>query len=239
MAIALSFFAEHETGHMTQLVETAVLDASSAHVVAQLVRECSIEMNVPGRFVTSHRAGRCCPLAKVYISHLPKQTWRQTLDACRAVSAEGFDPVPHIPVRLLEDERSLDTVLANAVCERGSARGVADRWRLSATDGAVRTTLRVPSAGVPNPGRSSVNSKIRCGCVPMACGGSPIDRRASFCTSIRMDDAMAQPGASGVDPSVSLRREPMSSFQLVAVAFAAFAIWLSASTLPPPVAGGG
>jgi methylenetetrahydrofolate reductase (NADPH) len=59
------------------------------------------------------------PGKKVYVSHLPKQTWRQTLDACRSVSAAGFDPVPHIPVRLLEDERALDSLLADAVHNSG------------------------------------------------------------------------------------------------------------------------
>ena len=102
---------------MTQRVETAAkIDAAA---VAQLARECSIEMNVQD--VRHLEASRPLlpPGKKVYVSHLPKQHWRQTLDACRAVSAVGFDPVPHVPVRLLEDERTLDTLLADAVRNAG------------------------------------------------------------------------------------------------------------------------
>jgi methylenetetrahydrofolate reductase (NADPH) len=98
---------------MTPRAETAVqIDAA---IIAQLARECSIEMNVQDvRHLEASRA-LLPPGKKVYVSHLPKQTWRQTLDACRAVHAAGFDPVPHIPVRLLEDERTLDRLLADAV----------------------------------------------------------------------------------------------------------------------------
>ena len=83
--------------------------------VAELARECSIEMNVQD--VRELEAGRALLPAgkKMYVSHLPKQTWRQTLEACRAASEAGFDPVPHIPVRLLEHERMLDSILADAV----------------------------------------------------------------------------------------------------------------------------
>ncbi|HEY0940996.1 MAG TPA: methylenetetrahydrofolate reductase [Steroidobacter sp.] len=83
--------------------------------IAQLARECSIEMNVQD--VRELEASRALLPAgkKIYVSHLPKQTWQQTIDACREVRAVGFDPVPHLPVRLLEDERTLDDFLANAV----------------------------------------------------------------------------------------------------------------------------
>src|SRR5688572_20508195 len=76
-----------------------------------------------------------------------------------------------------------------------------------------RKTPRGPSDDGRNRGRSSVNSRIHCDCAPMASGGLHIDRRVSFCTSRPGDETMTQR-----DPSVSLRNEPMSSFQLVAVA---------------------
>jgi methylenetetrahydrofolate reductase (NADPH) len=84
-------------------------------VIAQLARDCSIEMNVQD--VRDLEASRALLPAgkKVYVSHLPKQTWQQTIEACRVVRAAGFDPVPHVPVRLLEDERTLDGLLADAV----------------------------------------------------------------------------------------------------------------------------
>ncbi|HEY0685426.1 MAG TPA: methylenetetrahydrofolate reductase [Steroidobacter sp.] len=87
--------------------------------IAQLARECSIEMNVQD--VRDLDASRkfLPPGKKVYVSHLPKQTWRQTLEACREVAEAGFESVPHVPVRLLENERTLDEFLAKAVNESG------------------------------------------------------------------------------------------------------------------------
>lgn len=101
---------------MTQWqVERMAASHIDLEAITQLARECSIEINVQD--VRDLQASRALlpSSKKVYVSHLPKQTWRQTLDACRAVSEVGFDPVPHIPVRLLEDERTLDTFLADAV----------------------------------------------------------------------------------------------------------------------------
>jgi methylenetetrahydrofolate reductase (NADPH) len=87
--------------------------------ITELARECSIEMNVQDvRELEASR--RLLPAGKkVYVSHLPKQASHQTLDACRAVSEAGFDPVPHIPVRLLENEGALDSFLAEAVRNAG------------------------------------------------------------------------------------------------------------------------
>ena len=103
---------------MTQRqLKTAVL--IEPEWIARLARECSIEMNVqdvpdlePSREFLP--AGK-----KVYVSHLPKQTWGQTLAACRAVTEAGFDPVPHVPVRLLPNERTLDDLLEQAVNQSG------------------------------------------------------------------------------------------------------------------------
>ena len=52
---------------------------------------------------------------KLFVSHLPKQTWESTAAMCRAVRAAGFDPIPHIPVRLIPDVETLDRTLDNLV----------------------------------------------------------------------------------------------------------------------------
>jgi methylenetetrahydrofolate reductase (NADPH) len=104
------------TQRQVERMTAAQLDPEA---IAQLARECSIEMNVQDvRDLEASRA--VLPSGKkVYVSHLPKQTWHQTLDACRSVSQAGLDPVPHIPVRLLENERTLDSFLADAVRSAG------------------------------------------------------------------------------------------------------------------------
>jgi methylenetetrahydrofolate reductase (NADPH) len=89
----------------------SVVDPAS---IASLARECSIEMNVQDA-AQLRRARALLPAGKkVYVSHLPKQTWQQTLDACRDVREAGFDPVPHVPVRLLDSERTLEVFLREA-----------------------------------------------------------------------------------------------------------------------------
>jgi methylenetetrahydrofolate reductase (NADPH) len=79
---------------------------------ARFAREASIEVShvesgdIPaGRDYL--RAGQ-----RIYVSHLPRQTWAQTRDVCAQVAAAGFDPVPHVPVRLLTSEQALEEILS-------------------------------------------------------------------------------------------------------------------------------
>lgn len=86
--------------------------------IVQLAREASIELNVQDlKYLEASR--RLLPPGKrVYVSHLPKQRWDDTWLACRQVGAAGFDPIPHIPVRLIEDESTLDRILEAATNAR-------------------------------------------------------------------------------------------------------------------------
>lgn len=94
-------------------------DSSSASAevqrIVQLAQDASIELNVQDlKHLDASR--RLLPHGKrVYVSHLPKQRWDETWLACREVRAAGFDPIPHLPVRLVASETSLDRVLEDAV----------------------------------------------------------------------------------------------------------------------------
>ena len=102
--------------------------------IAQLAREASIEMNVQDAGDLQASQAFLPPGKCVYVSHLPKQSWQETLSACRVVHRAGFDPIPHVPVRLIKNVEELDGFLATAV-----------------TDGGVREVLLVagvvPSSG--------------------------------------------------------------------------------------------
>jgi methylenetetrahydrofolate reductase (NADH) len=91
-----------------------------ARAIAQLLRAATIEINVADvpHLETSRRY--LAPGTSVYVSHLPKQTFQQTQAACQAVRAAGFDPVPHVPVRLILDADTLDRILAAFVGNAGA-----------------------------------------------------------------------------------------------------------------------
>jgi methylenetetrahydrofolate reductase (NADPH) len=79
--------------------------------IARLAREASIEITVHD-IVHLQESRSLLPAGKtVYVSHLPRQQWRETEAACRAVRAAGFRPVPHVPVRLLPDASTVERVL--------------------------------------------------------------------------------------------------------------------------------
>jgi methylenetetrahydrofolate reductase (NADPH) len=69
--------------------------------IAELARDASIEINAPEiKHLAACRS--CLPAGKrMYVSHLPKQSWDETIAATREVRAAGFVPIPHVPVRLL------------------------------------------------------------------------------------------------------------------------------------------
>ena len=87
---------------------------------ARLAREASIEVSCleAGDILDGREFLR--PGQKVYVSHLPRQTWDQTRQTCGRVAAAGFDPVPHVPVRLVESEQGLDEIL-RALRDAGAA----------------------------------------------------------------------------------------------------------------------
>lgn len=95
-----------------------VLDMQRVHAaIVQLANEASIEINAQD---SAHlhdarkflRAG-----TRVFVSHLPRQTWRATLDACKAVRAAGFEPVPHVPVRLFSSAQMFDELLGDCIAQ--------------------------------------------------------------------------------------------------------------------------
>jgi methylenetetrahydrofolate reductase (NADPH) len=92
-------------------------ESDLVRTVVQLARDASIEINVQDMKHVEASRSFLPPGKKIYVSHLPKQSWSETGLACRAVSAAGFDPVPHIPVRLIADSASLDRLLGELVGE--------------------------------------------------------------------------------------------------------------------------
>jgi len=96
-------------------MEQSQAAAERVEVIAQLAREASIEFNVQDLKHLKASRSLLPPGKRVYVSHLPKQRWDESLEACASVKAAGFDPIPHIPVRLIDSEATLDWILERAV----------------------------------------------------------------------------------------------------------------------------
>ena len=86
------------------------------------------------------------PGQKIYVSHLPRQTSAQTVDTCAAAAAAGFDPVPHVPVRLLQDERQLDGILS-AIRDAGASELLLISGDYTKAEGPYNEVLEVMRTG--------------------------------------------------------------------------------------------
>ena len=111
---------------MTSLHRTLLAPASDSTLTAaivELAREASIELNVQD--VAHLPASRALlpPGQRIYVSFLPQQSWQQTVAASVAVRSAGFEPVPHMPVRLIPDQKTLERTLSDLV-ERAQVQEV-------------------------------------------------------------------------------------------------------------------
>ena len=102
--------------------EPSELSAAERQDVAALARAASVEMT----WRDVDQLGTCRsllpPEAPIFASHLPGQTWRQTLETCVAIRSHGFEPVPHVPVRRLADGATFERLVADLVGEAKVAR---------------------------------------------------------------------------------------------------------------------
>jgi methylenetetrahydrofolate reductase (NADPH) len=92
-----------------------VSEAALAEAIADLAREASVEINVQDVKHLEDSRALLTRGNKIYISHLPKQSWQESEAACVAVRAAGFEPVPHLPVRLMPDAEALHRLLGRLV----------------------------------------------------------------------------------------------------------------------------
>jgi methylenetetrahydrofolate reductase (NADPH) len=81
-------------------------------IAARLAREASIEVSCMESGDIRAARDLLWSRQKVYVSHLPKQTWAQTTSVCAQAAGAGFDPVPHVPVRLVTSEQQLDDIFS-------------------------------------------------------------------------------------------------------------------------------
>jgi methylenetetrahydrofolate reductase (NADPH) len=100
---------------MSSTAQPAVAPAARPEAsVARLALEGSLEVSDLDfqQFEAARaqlRAGQ-----RVFVSHLPGQSWARTFDMCAHLAGAGLDPVPHVPVRLLRSRGEFAAILRNA-----------------------------------------------------------------------------------------------------------------------------
>ncbi|HEY6451457.1 MAG TPA: hypothetical protein VIX87_02540 [Steroidobacteraceae bacterium] len=104
-----------QRGMNERALRALVSEVGLIEAIVHLARDASIEINVQDAVHIEASRALLTPGKKVYVSYLPKQTWEQTQATCVALRAAGFDPVPHVPVRLLPDETTLQRLLTALV----------------------------------------------------------------------------------------------------------------------------
>lgn len=87
--------------------------------IMYLCQDASVEMTFHDTVKLQQVATFLPAASRVFISHLPRQSWQQTVDAAVAVSNCGLTPVPHVPVRQLAKGRDLDQLLQQLAGEAG------------------------------------------------------------------------------------------------------------------------
>lgn len=89
--------------------------------IVQLAQEASIEINVHDLKDLEASRAFLRPGTRMFVTFLPKQQWDESRDACRAIQRAGFEPVPHVPVRLMRDADMMNRVFAGLI-ENGGAQ---------------------------------------------------------------------------------------------------------------------
>jgi methylenetetrahydrofolate reductase (NADPH) len=83
--------------------------------IVQLAQQASVELNVHDVKYLAASRDLLARGTRIYVSHLPKQSFNDTLAACVAVRTMGLEPVPHVPVRLLRSQEELYELIDNAL----------------------------------------------------------------------------------------------------------------------------
>jgi methylenetetrahydrofolate reductase (NADPH) len=89
----------------------AIADEALFRAIVALARHASIEIHAQDADLLEAARPLLAPGTRLFVSHLPGQQWAASARACAIARRLGFQPVPHVPVRLLDSADALDRVL--------------------------------------------------------------------------------------------------------------------------------
>jgi methylenetetrahydrofolate reductase (NADPH) len=87
--------------------------------IMSLARTASLEMTVHDVAQLRAASELLGDKRRIYVSHLPRQAWEDTVATCSAAHAFGATPIPHIPVRRVQSREELQRLLSNCVTHAG------------------------------------------------------------------------------------------------------------------------
>ena len=122
--------------------------AAEEQAIVALARAASVEMTWRHAGELPACRALLAPDTCVFASYLPGQTWLQTVDTCAAIRENGFEAVPHVPVRQLIDVAALERLAADLAGRAGVRRVLLIAGDSPAPVGQFSTTLDALRTGV-------------------------------------------------------------------------------------------
>ena len=126
----------------------AELPSIEQRAITTLAREASVEMTWHDVDQLAICRSSIAPATAVFVSYLPGQTWRQTVETCAAVRDHGFEPVPHIPVRRLTDRATFARLMSDLVANAHVSRVLLIAGDAPQPEGPFAATLDALQTGV-------------------------------------------------------------------------------------------
>src|SRR5512132_3737052 len=124
------------------LASVSAQERAALHdAIATLARTASIEMTWRDAAELDACYSMLAPGTEVFVSFLPGQTWRQTVETCMAIRDAGFEPVPHVPVRQLVAVAALEQLAEDLYVHAQVQRVLLIAGDLPETVGPFSSTL--------------------------------------------------------------------------------------------------
>jgi methylenetetrahydrofolate reductase (NADPH) len=139
---------EHVLGGEARAERSSAPAPSEERAIATLARAASVEMTWHDIDQLAACRPSIAPGTLVFASHLPAQTWRQTVETCVAIRAHGLEPVPHVPVRRLADRAEFANLMSTLTGEAQVSRLLLIAGDSPRPAGVFSSTLEALRTGV-------------------------------------------------------------------------------------------
>jgi methylenetetrahydrofolate reductase (NADPH) len=131
---------------MQNAVEASDLPGPGA--LRRLLKDASVEVTTGGGSQLDELKAYFPRGIDVHVAYLPTDHYRETVATASALRAAGYNPVPHIAVRALESEKSLDEFLARSAGEAGVVKALVIAGDLPRSRGPFSESLDVLKTGL-------------------------------------------------------------------------------------------